>query len=148
ENEKGESTTRPLTSPIDVEPYAPPLLLGEGRRVQSDWLYEFLKKPTTIRPQVPVRMPTFHFTDAQASTLAQWFIRWEEMRYQGEFTRRFRQANALDRVTLADKAKIGRSPEEAQEILERLESRSQTTGDAFARVQDEAAKVGYSWSMP
>ncbi len=52
---------------------APPILMGEGDRVQAEWLFDFLKKPTTIRPWVTVRMPTFHFTDEEADELVRYF---------------------------------------------------------------------------
>src|SRR5262249_41080437 len=38
---------------------APPILLGEGEKVQGDWLFNFVKGPTPIRPWLKVRMPTF-----------------------------------------------------------------------------------------
>ena len=43
---------------------APPIIQGEGAKVQSDWLFCFLKAPQTgeIRPWLEVHMPTFGFT--------------------------------------------------------------------------------------
>ena len=38
---------------------APPILNGEGAKVQPDWLFDFLKRPVPIRPWLKVRMPTF-----------------------------------------------------------------------------------------
>lgn len=52
---------------------APPMLMGEGDRVQADWLFAFLKRPSPIRPWLSVRMPTFHFDDATANSLVQHF---------------------------------------------------------------------------
>lgn len=52
---------------------APPILMGEGDRVQAEWLYNFLKNPTTIRPWVKVRMPTFQFSDEEANELIRFF---------------------------------------------------------------------------
>jgi cytochrome c2 len=53
----------------------PPDLTPEGSRVQSPWLFNFLKDPTVMRmrPWLSVRMPTFHFTDEEANTLVQSF---------------------------------------------------------------------------
>jgi cbb3-type cytochrome oxidase cytochrome c subunit len=51
----------------------PPILMGEGDRVQAEWLFDFIKKPTTIRPWLSVRMPTFHFTDEEADGLVRYF---------------------------------------------------------------------------
>ncbi|RMF68640.1 MAG: hypothetical protein D6743_03095 [Calditrichaeota bacterium] len=54
--------------------FAPPDLVGEGRKVQPDWLFEFLKNPTTkIRPWLTVRMPTFGFTDEEVNTIIEYF---------------------------------------------------------------------------
>ena len=52
---------------------APPILNGEGAKVQSDWLFGFLKQPVPIRPWLRVRMPTFSFSDTEATTLVHYF---------------------------------------------------------------------------
>ena len=58
----------------EVASFAPPDLIGEGRKVQPKWLFEFLKDPTTkIRPWLDVRMPTFDFTDEEANALVEYF---------------------------------------------------------------------------
>ncbi|HEU4400718.1 MAG TPA: c-type cytochrome [Candidatus Polarisedimenticolia bacterium] len=53
--------------------FAPPIIEGEGDKVQPDWLFGFLKAPSPIRPWLAVRMPTFGFTDDEADTLVQHF---------------------------------------------------------------------------
>lgn len=53
--------------------FAPPVLTGEGAKVQPHWLFGFLKAPSTLRPWLSVRMPTFHFTDADATDLVHYF---------------------------------------------------------------------------
>lgn len=53
---------------------APPILNGQGEKVQPEWLYEFLKSPIPIRPWLEVRMPTFHFSDTDARTAVDYFI--------------------------------------------------------------------------
>ena len=47
---------------------APPIIQGEGAKVQSDWLFAFLRAPKTgqIRPWLEVHMPTFGFSDRGA----------------------------------------------------------------------------------
>lgn len=52
---------------------APPLLNGEGAKVQPDWLFHFLAHPKQIRPFMQVRMPTFDFTDAEDAALVHYF---------------------------------------------------------------------------
>jgi mono/diheme cytochrome c family protein len=55
--------------------YAPPNLIGEGEKVQSEWLFNFLKLPQTgqIRPWLQARMPTFDFSDQEANDLVAYF---------------------------------------------------------------------------
>jgi mono/diheme cytochrome c family protein len=48
---------------------APPPLNGEGEKVQSNWLYSFLKAPYPLRPWLDIRMPTFGFSDEHATQL-------------------------------------------------------------------------------
>jgi len=54
---------------------APPIIKGEGAKVQSDWLFSFLNSPRTgqIRPWLQVHMPTFGFADAQLNDLTRYF---------------------------------------------------------------------------
>jgi mono/diheme cytochrome c family protein len=54
---------------------APPIIKGEGAKVQSDWLFQFLNAPRSgqIRPWLQARMPTFGFTDAQLNDLTKYF---------------------------------------------------------------------------
>lgn len=52
---------------------APPVLDGEGEKVQPQWLFAFLKQPIPLRPWLKIRMPTFGFSDAEASILVRFF---------------------------------------------------------------------------
>ena len=65
---------------------APPNIRGEGAKVQSDWLFEFLHAPKTgqIRPWLKVRMPTFDFTTDQLNTLTRYFATMDKARYPFE----------------------------------------------------------------
>ena len=51
----------------DVWAWLPPPLVGEGRKVQTDWLHDFLLDPQPIRPAVVLRMPKFNMSSAEAS---------------------------------------------------------------------------------
>ncbi len=53
--------------------FSPPNLIGEGKKVRTEWLFEFLHQPSTIRPWLKVRMPTFPFTAAQLNALGKYF---------------------------------------------------------------------------
>ena len=52
---------------------SPPILDGEGAKVQEEWLYEFLKSPSTIRPWLTHRMPSFDLSEEELSTLIFYF---------------------------------------------------------------------------
>jgi len=52
---------------------APPVLNGEGEKVQSHWLFGFLKEPIPLRPWFSVRMPTFGLSDQEANLLIGFF---------------------------------------------------------------------------
>ncbi len=59
--------------PEDQINFAPPILNGEGLKVQPDWLFTFLQGPTPIRPWLKIRMPTFHFDNHEGDTLVNYF---------------------------------------------------------------------------
>ena len=69
EGEGGAIRARYQDSPT----MAPPILNGEGAKTQEDWLFGFLKQPIRLRPWLKVRMPTFSLSDAEATTLVQYF---------------------------------------------------------------------------
>ena len=52
---------------------APPPLNGEGEKVQSNWLFGFLKAPVPVRPWLEIRMPTFGFSDSHTTQLVNYF---------------------------------------------------------------------------
>ena len=52
---------------------APPVLDGEGAKVQEKWLHEFLKAPVPIRPWLTTRMPTFGLSEEDLRTLVFYF---------------------------------------------------------------------------
>lgn len=58
---------------FNAKRFAPPTLQAQGARVYPDWLFEFLKAPTLIRYGLEVRMPTFGFSDEEATALVKYF---------------------------------------------------------------------------
>ena len=58
---------------FNAERFAPPTLQAQGAKVYPDWLFEFLKAPTLIRYGLEVRMPTFGFSDEEATALVKYF---------------------------------------------------------------------------
>jgi mono/diheme cytochrome c family protein len=53
--------------------FAPPILNGEGEKIQPPWLFGFLAAPTPIRPWLKLRMPTFQFNTAEDDNLVNYF---------------------------------------------------------------------------
>ncbi len=74
-----------VRSIIEDKGNAPPILTGEGKKVQEVWLYHFLENPTPIRPWLHYRMPTFGFDEKELTTLIQYFnhLSAVEPSYQG-----------------------------------------------------------------
>jgi cytochrome c2 len=62
---------------------APPIIQGQGAKVQSDWLFSFLKAPKTgqIRPWLEVHMPTFGFSAAELNDLTRYFAALDRASY-------------------------------------------------------------------
>ena len=59
---------------------APPVLNGEGEKVQANWLFGFLQNPENpIRPWLKVRMPTFGFDGPHADTFVNYFAALSEV---------------------------------------------------------------------
>ena len=57
----------------DAPTMAPPILNGEGAKVQPDWFFGFLKQPVPIRPWLKLRMPTFGLSDPEAEVAIEYF---------------------------------------------------------------------------
>jgi len=53
--------------------FSPPNLVGEGKKVHAEWLFDFLHEPSTIRPWLKVRMPTFRLSTDELNTLVTYF---------------------------------------------------------------------------
>ena len=58
-----------IADQIGLPEFSPPNLNTQGDKVHPEWLYEFLKEPTIIRPNLQVRMPTFSLTDNDLNAL-------------------------------------------------------------------------------
>jgi cytochrome c2 len=47
-------------------------VIGEGQKVQTDWLFKFLHQPTPIRPWLKARMPTYGLNSAHLNALVKY----------------------------------------------------------------------------
>jgi len=54
--------------------FQPPLLWGEGAKIQPPWLHKFLNRVEMLRPWLHVRMPTFYLTTEEAAELVEYFV--------------------------------------------------------------------------
>ena len=70
-----EGEGRAIDATIEDQAFWPPDLRAEGVKVQSQWLFDFLIEPTSIRPWLKARMPTFGFAGPQSNTLVEYFAR-------------------------------------------------------------------------
>jgi cytochrome c551/c552 len=52
---------------------SPPPLYKEGLKVQTPWLYQFLRNPYRLRHTTVLRMPRFNMSSEEAQTLANYF---------------------------------------------------------------------------
>ena len=59
--------TNPNAKADEAWGWLPPPLVGEGRKVQTAWLHDFLLDPYPIRPAVVLRMPKFNMSSDEAS---------------------------------------------------------------------------------
>jgi cytochrome c2 len=76
--------------------FAPPVLLGEGRKLQRDWFYAFLNDPLTLRHQMRVRMPTFHFYAGEAGAVAEYFAQSAREDWPARYARTLRLVLGLE----------------------------------------------------
>jgi hypothetical protein len=60
---------------------SPPPLMWEGLKVQTPWLFSFLKNPERIRYETVLRMPRFNMSDAEAQALANYFAAVDQTEY-------------------------------------------------------------------
>jgi len=59
---------------FEDEGMAPPPITGEGAKVQEMWLYQFFNNPSSIRPWLKLRMPTFELSEAEVNTITKYFL--------------------------------------------------------------------------
>jgi mono/diheme cytochrome c family protein len=82
--------------------FAPPILNGEGEKVQPPWLFGFLEGPTPIRPWLKLRMPTFHFNSAEDDSIINYFTALSEVAVPYTFV----NTNAIPEPELQAGAKL------------------------------------------
>jgi len=83
-----EAQVNPNAKGSEAWAWVPPPLVGEGVKVQTDWLHEFLLDPHPIRPAVFMRMPKFAMSPEEATKLVNYFAAKDNVEYPYEYERR------------------------------------------------------------
>jgi cytochrome c2 len=76
-----------LSEAFEDQNFGPPYLKSEGHRVQTEWLYNFLRNVHPIRTYVNVRMPSFNFSEEELNKLVMGFQAGAD---QGTFQEKFK----------------------------------------------------------
>ncbi len=76
-----EKQINPNAKGTEAWGWVPPPLIGEGQKVQTDWLHDFLLNPYPIRPAVVLRMPRFNMSPQEASQLVNYFAAVDNAEY-------------------------------------------------------------------
>jgi hypothetical protein len=90
-----ERALNPNAKPEEAWGWLPPPLIGEGQKVQSGWLHDFLLDPYAIRPSTVLRMPKFNMSSDEASALVNYFAAVDGADYPYEFDSRTRLDHLL-----------------------------------------------------
>jgi len=88
--------------------WLPPPLIGQGKKVQSDWLHEFLLEPYPIRPAVYLRMPKFNMSHEEATKLSAYFAAVDNVEYPYAFNPR-RQSSFLAKAEAEYQTRLARN---------------------------------------
>jgi cytochrome c2 len=93
---ENERKTNPNVKPDEAWGWLPPPLKGEGRKVQTEWLHDFLLDPHTIRPAAVLRMPKFNMSSNEATKLVNYFAAVDGVDYPYDFDPRTRESHLVD----------------------------------------------------
>jgi hypothetical protein len=61
--------------------WLPPVLVGEGVKVQPQWLHDYLLQPYPIRPATLMRMPRYNMSSDEAAKLVDYFAAVDSVEY-------------------------------------------------------------------
>ncbi len=89
-----EKQANPNANPGEAWAWVPPPLMQQGKKVQTEWLHDFLLNPYPIRPAVFLRMPKFNMSPEEAGAIANYFAAKDRAEYPYAFDSN-RQADHL-----------------------------------------------------
>ncbi len=84
--------------------WLPPPLIGQGNKVQTEWLHSFLLQPFKIRPAVLLRMPKFNMSPDEATDLVNFFAAKDNANYPYEYS----ETTQTQRLDKADQEYLAR----------------------------------------
>ncbi|MDY6906178.1 MAG: c-type cytochrome [Thermodesulfobacteriota bacterium] len=64
-----------IDSKLAKKSMVPPRIVNEVEKVQPQWLYDYLRRPTQMRPWLHIRMPQFNFENDEIALLMQYLYR-------------------------------------------------------------------------
>ena len=73
--------------PEEAKVFTPPVLYGEGKKVQCAWLFGFLEEPVGLRPWLDIRMPTFRLSEKEATSISRYLAVVDGEEYPFEYIR-------------------------------------------------------------
>jgi hypothetical protein len=79
-----EKVVNPAAKGTEAWGWLPPPLIGEGAKVQTSWLHDFLLNPYPIRPATVLRMPRFNMSPEEATKLVNYFAALDNVEYPYE----------------------------------------------------------------
>ena len=88
-----EKQDNPAANGTEAWGWVPPPLMGEGKKVQPNWLHDFLLNPYPLRRAVFLRMPKFNLSPDEATTLVNYFAAGDNVDYPFEFNERSTSAH-------------------------------------------------------
>lgn len=123
--------------------YAPPVLWNEGAKLQRDWFFAFLQDVVPLRPQVRVRMPSFHFQPGEAESIADYFAHKSAAEWPARFARAYRLARGLSAEALGKECGLS-----AQTVLEIENGSAIATKASFPKLRNSAHSNGFDMRAP
>lgn len=125
-NLANETKVNPGINKASVWGFGPPPLIGQGQKVQTQWLHDFLLEPYPIRPAVVLRMPKFHLTSAESRAIVNYFAAQDDVEFPYAFDSRT-QSDYLSSKDMQYRMANGATGDAA---------RDKRLNDAFALITD------------
>jgi cytochrome c2 len=147
EDKGGQIREAMAANKIDLA-LAPPIIRGEGAKVQSDWLFSFLHAPRSgqIRPWLKVRMPTFSFDPDQLNGITSYFAALDKARYP--FENRIEALDARSRAAGAktfEALKCAQCHPTSQDAFQLALKAGKTPADLAPILAAAHSRLRYEW---